>query len=69
MTATPAAPALVVEQLGRDLFRVSGGRDPHVVEIRDEGDTCDCSDFAFRGRRRACKHLVAVWDHVLKALP
>jgi hypothetical protein len=41
-------------------YRVTGGRAPHVVDVT--AGTCDCADFAYRGRARPCKHLRAVTD-------
>jgi SWIM zinc finger len=53
-----AAP-LTVRPLDPMRYRVTGGRAPHIVEL-SAAPTCDCPDFAFRGRRRPCKHLAAV---------
>src|SRR5882724_5858953 len=51
---------LVVRSLDAEHYRVTGGRAPHVVDAT--AATCDCADFAYRGRMRPCKHLRAVTD-------
>ena len=61
--AQPGAgePRLEVTVLGPDRYEVTGGAEPHVVELgTGSGVRCDCADFAFRGRVRDCKHVVAV---------
>jgi len=48
---------LTVQSLGGTRYRVTdpaGSGQPHVVDLA--GPTCDCPDFAFRGRLRPCKH-------------
>jgi hypothetical protein len=62
---TQLAQALTVEPLGAGRYRVSGGREPHVVTIDATAARCDCADFAYR--QRACKHLRAVLDHLVLA--
>jgi len=55
------ARGLVVEGRGPGRYAVFGGSAPHLVEIDGDTRTCDCGDFAFRGRVRPCKHIAAVW--------
>lgn len=44
---------------GPGQFRVTGGREPHYVDLVSEGvPPCDCGDFLMRGE--ACKHQLAV---------
>jgi hypothetical protein len=45
---------LVVESIGTETWRVSGGVTDHVVT----GDRCDCTDYLVRGGR--CKHILSV---------
>jgi hypothetical protein len=45
---------LDVEPLGPGAYRVSGGREPHVVR----GTDCDCADARFH--RGPCKHRIAI---------
>jgi hypothetical protein len=59
---TPPAAApdpLVVERLGDGRWRVTGGAEPHVVELdlRSGALLCDCRGFKFRGR---CRHVDGV---------
>ena len=50
---------LDVEPTGDGVFRVTGGRQPHVVRPTTAGQwTCDCIDSRFY--RGECKHLLAV---------
>jgi hypothetical protein len=49
---------LHVERAGYGRFRVSGGDEPHWVDLADPGTPrCDCGDHLWRGV--ACKHLLA----------
>lgn len=57
--------ALCVEPLGDGRYRVSGGHAPHLVAIGRDAATCDCADYAFR--KRACKHLRRVLEHLVLA--
>jgi AAA domain-containing protein/Toprim domain-containing protein len=55
----PEPPTLAVTDLGRGLYLVSGGREPHEVTLpADAAPSCDCPDHVYR--RRECKHIVAV---------
>ncbi len=57
-------PRLMVEATKPGVYRVSGGAEPHVVEIMPgAGARCDCGDHQYRGRQRDCKHIVAVHEH------
>lgn len=50
---------LTVEMLGRGRFKVSGGYEPHYLDLYDpEHNRCDCHDHNWRNRM--CKHLAAV---------
>lgn len=49
---------LTVQSVDGTRYRVSGGKAPHVVDV--SAASCDCADFAYRGRQRPCKHLRAV---------
>jgi helicase len=40
-----------------DLYRVTGGLDPHLVRFGDHQCSCDCAD---AGRGTVCKHVLAV---------
>ncbi len=50
---------LIVEDLGEGRYRVSGGSQPHILELdlRSGALLCDCPGFKFRGR---CRHVDAV---------
>lgn len=49
---------LVVEPLAPGTYRVTGGSEPHVVDLTGPTGECDC---AYRQRgRKVCKHLAAV---------
>jgi predicted nucleic acid-binding Zn finger protein len=41
----------------RTSFTVSGGLEPHRVNIHTNGEHCDCADFA---KGNLCKHVIAV---------
>ena len=43
-----------------DTYRVSGGREPHMVTTDNVPWQCDCSDSVYRPNIR-CKHTVAVY--------
>ncbi len=49
---------LIVEDLGEGRYRVSGGSQPHILELdlRSGALLCDCPGFKFRGR---CRHAPA----------
>jgi hypothetical protein len=64
VNGTPVAGALTVEQIGPGRFRVTGGSEPHVVDLTAATAFCDCPDRRFR--HRPCKHLAAV-DRYLEA--
>jgi len=52
---------LTVTPVGPDTYRVTGGREPHLVQVRHgKRWLCDCSDTAFR-RGRRCKHIIATF--------
>ena len=52
---------LEVTDLATGRYQVTGGAEPHVVEVgAGTGAVCDCRDFAYRGRVRDCKHITAV---------
>jgi len=52
---------MVVEPLGAGRFRVTGGRAPHTVLVRQDGPwACDCMDSTFHPSGR-CKHTLAVY--------
>jgi len=51
------ADALTAAPLGPGRFRVTGGREPHVVDLTGPSPLCDCGDHQHRGR--ACKHILA----------
>lgn len=53
---------LTVEPLGPGRYGVSGGRTPHVVTINADTASCDCGDHQYR--KRTCKHLVVVGEHL-----
>lgn len=63
--ATSEWPALLVELLEPGEFRVSGGREPHLVTIGADRAVCDCRDYTYR--RRSCKHLQRVIEHLIHA--
>ncbi len=50
---------LDVEQLSPDKYRVSGGREPHLVRRVRNRLVCDCGDYVHR-RNRNCKHIRAI---------
>jgi hypothetical protein len=56
---TPAPGGLTVEQLGPGRYAVHGGTAAHVVTLTGPAPHCDCPDFAYRGRTRPCKHVIA----------
>ena len=58
--ALARAAGLTVEQVGPGRFRVTGGSEPHVVDVTYAVAYCDCPDRRYR--HRICKHLSAV-DH------
>lgn len=50
---------LSVEEHQRGVFYVTGGSEPHWVNLRDpQAPRCDCVDH--EARQRICKHLVGV---------
>lgn len=49
---------LDVEQLGDHLYRVTGGSQPHIVDLLRARE-CDCQDAEWQ-REWACQHLSAV---------
>jgi hypothetical protein len=51
-------PSLVVRPVDGVTYRVTGGKAAHIVD--PAAPSCDCPDFAFRGKQRPCKHLRAV---------
>jgi len=52
---------LEVEGPGPDMYSVSGGERPHIVQVRERDPwVCDCVDAAYRPGT-CCKHLVAVY--------
>jgi len=54
---------LHVDELEPDaLYRVTGGRRPHLVRHTPRGWTCDCPDQLYAGER-ACKHRLGVYLH------
>ena len=60
--AADTKPALHVEELEPGRYRVTGGAEPHVVELTSRAE-CDCADYRYR--RCVCKHLTAV-EHYLR---
>jgi hypothetical protein len=49
---------LAVERTDRGRYRVSGGAEPHHVDLVDPAmERCDCADFLWR--QRVCAHLLA----------
>ena len=69
-TRRPAGPVpreLHVDVVGSGVYRVTGGRAPHTVEIDADVVRCDCADAHYR--RRPCKHLVAVTTFLLAGPP
>ena len=58
---------LDVTDLGAGRYRVSGGTEPHMVELGAGAGQCDCPDHAYRGRVRDCKHVAAVRRHQARA--
>lgn len=48
---------LKVQRLGRDLYRVTGGEEAHLV--RYAARKCDCKDHMGKGTV-GCKHMLAV---------
>ena len=62
---------LEVQPVAPDRYLITGGRDDHVVVIRDGRVICDCLDSQFTGDN--CKHSLATRLHsgdpvVVKAL-
>lgn len=52
---------LSVEEIGPGRYRLTGGREPHIVDVCDGGRwACDCTDAAMRPAGR-CKHVLAVY--------
>lgn len=50
--------ALVAESLGQGRYRVTGGTEPHWVDLRSRYvPRCDCGDHLWR--ERVCKHILA----------
>ena len=50
--------SLRVERLDRGRFRVTGGAEPHYVDLIDRSvERCDCGDFIWR--QVVCQHLLA----------
>lgn len=54
-----AAAGLHAARLGAGQFYVTGGAEPHNVDLGADGpaDVCDCGDHAWRGA--TCKHILA----------
>lgn len=50
--------SLTVEQIGPGRFRVTGGSEPHVVDLTAATAFCECPDRRYR--HRTCKHIAAV---------
>ena len=50
---------LSCSRIGAGQYRVTGGAEPHFVDLRAEGaaDRCDCGDHLWRGV--TCKHIAA----------
>lgn len=48
---------LECQREGPDVYRVTGGAEPHVVELGEDA-RCDCVDFQVHGG--GCKHLLRV---------
>lgn len=59
------AESLTVEPLGPGRFRVTGGSEPHVVDLTSATAFCDCPDRRYR--HRLCKHILAVDRHLAVA--
>ena len=59
VTLGQRAVQLDVEDLGDGRWHVTGGTEPHIVELdlRSGALLCDCRGFKFRGR---CRHVHAV---------
>lgn len=52
---------LEVERLRPGCYRVTGGDEPHLVQVGDDGRwACDCTDSAMRPSA-VCKHRLAVY--------
>ena len=66
-TRRRASPVLHVEVLGPGVYRVTGGRAPHTVQIDADVVRCDCADAHYR--RRPCKHIAAVTSFLLAGPP
>ena len=51
---------LECEREGPDVYRVSGGAEPHTVIVHDQGQgwTCNCIDYGVNGG--ICKHMIRV---------
>ncbi len=62
---TTRTEGLSVEQIGPGRFRVTGGAEPHVVDLTNAVAFCDCPDRQYR--HRVCKHIAAVDRHLENA--
>jgi len=52
---------LDVEELGAGAWGVSGGAEPHVVTMGEDGAlSCDCTDYEMHRGAIGCKHVLAV---------
>lgn len=51
--------AAQVQQVGAARYEVPGSNAPHVVVLEHPSPSCDCRDFAYRGRQRPCIHIEA----------
>ena len=47
-----------MDRLGPRRFRVSGGSEPHIVDLTNAIALCDCPDRRYR--HTICKHIAAV---------
>ena len=51
------ASQLTARPVGRGKFLVTGGQEPHYVDLKDPSHpACDCGDHAFRDK--VCKHII-----------
>ncbi len=50
-----------MSRVSDNIFRITGGTDPHLVNYETHSQNCDCKDFD-KGHR--CKHLFAVAMHI-----
>jgi hypothetical protein len=49
---------LTVQRIGRGQYRITGGEEPHHVDLMDPAvERCDCGDFLWRSI--VCQHLLA----------